>query len=99
MRIFSKSSLRNCWNRHPLCEQALKSWYAEARKADWSSPAEVKLRFPSSEILGRNHIKFKIKGNDYRLIVKINYEFKAVYIKFVGTHAEYDKIDVNNLLK
>ena len=97
MRIFSRSTLRDFWLIHASCEQALKSWYQEAEQADWKSPNEIKSEYPSASILPGNRIVFNIKGNTYRLIVKINYDFGTIWIRFVGTHAEYDKIDATKI--
>lgn len=77
--------------------QALKSWHKEASEANWVNPAEIKQRYPSASILEDNRIVFNIKGNKYRLIVKINYDFGIVWIRFIGTHADYDKINANKI--
>ena len=97
MRVIAKKVLRDFWEAHSDCEQQLKSWYKEACKADWSSYSAIKSEYPSASILGDNRIVFNIKGNSYRLIVKINFEFKMVWIRFIGTHAEYDKINANTI--
>ena len=73
------------------------AWYRETEKADWDSPAQVKARYRSASFVGENRVIFNIKGNDYRLVVKINYPYRVVYARFVGTHAEYDKIDVEEV--
>ena len=97
MRVISKSTLRDFWIRHSDSEQALKSWYNEADKSAWRSPNDIKEDYPSASILADNRIVFNIKGNNYRLIVKINYAYQMVWIRFVGTHAEYDKIDATKI--
>ncbi len=74
-------------------EQALKSWYQEASTATWKTPNEVKQQYKNASVIGDNRIVFNICGNKYRLIVKINYEAQWLFIRFVGTHKEYDKID------
>jgi mRNA interferase HigB len=71
----------------------LKAWFNEAEKANWESPAEIKLDYPSASVLPDNRVVFNIKGNTYRLVVKINYKFGLVWIRFIGTHAGYDKIN------
>lgn len=71
----------------------MKAWYHEAEQAAWKSPNEIKRDYPSASILEDNRIVFNIKGNKYRLIVRINYKYGLVWIRFIGTHAEYDKID------
>jgi mRNA interferase HigB len=97
MRIIAKSTLRAFWNRHPNAEEPLLAWYRETEKADWANPAQVKAQYRSASFEGENRVVFNIKGNDYRLVVKINYPYRVVYVRFVGTHAEYDKIDVREV--
>ncbi len=97
MRIIAKSTLRAFWNRHPNAEEPLLAWYRETEKADWANPAQVKAQYRSASFVGENRVIFNIKGNDYRLVVKINYPYRVVYVRFVGTHAEYDKIDVGEV--
>jgi len=75
----------------------LKSWFREASDADWKGPKEIKREFPSASFLADNRVVFNIKGNKYRLIVKMNYEYQMTWIRFVGTHAEYDKIDAGKI--
>jgi len=75
----------------------LKSWYQEAERSQWRTPNEIKAEYPSASILAENRVVFNIKGNTYRLIVKINYDYGAVWIRFIGTHAEYDKIDATKI--
>lgn len=93
MKVVAVSTLRRFRTRHPDAEQPLKAWYDEARHAAWKSPKDIKARYASASFVGRNRVAFNIKGNDYRLIVAVAYRFQASYIKFVGTHAEYDRID------
>jgi len=93
MRNIAVSTLRKFWERHNDAEQPLKSWYQEATDTCWSGPSDIKLRYPSADILPDNRVVFNIKGNNYRLIVKIHYNTGIVFIRFVGTHAEYDKIN------
>lgn len=93
VRVIAKKIVRDFWNKHPDCEQQLKSWYKEAEDATWKSPNEIKKGYPSASILAGNRIVLNIKGNNYRLIVRINYYYQMVWIRFIGTHAQYDKID------
>ena len=93
MRIFSKRALREFWESEPRAEQPLKAWYAVVRKADWSSPADVKAFYKSASIVGNNRMVFNIGGNRYRLIVRFDYSCGFAFVRFVGTHKEYDKID------
>ena len=97
MRIISKKTLREFWERHPDSEQPLQAWYLEVRKADWASPDQVRGRFSNASILPNNRVVFRIKGNTYRLVVDVNYAGRRVYIRFVGTHAEYDRIDAEEV--
>ena len=97
MRVIAKRTLRDFWIKHPDCEQQLKSWFREAMKSAWKNSNELKLEYPSASILKDNRIVFNIKGNSYRLIVKYNFEFQICWIRFIGTHAEYDKINANTI--
>ena len=97
MRIIAKSTLRDLWERFPDAEEPLLSWYREAEKADWDTPAKIKDQYRNASFVGDNRVVFNIKGNDYRLVVKINYGYRVVYVRFVGTHAEYDKIDAKEV--
>ena len=97
MRVIAKRTLRDFWEKHADSEQQLKSWYNEAEQADWKSPNDIKKDYPSASILEDNRIVFNIKGNSYRLIVRINYNYGIVWIRFVGTHAEYDKVDATKI--
>jgi mRNA interferase HigB len=97
LRVIAKKTLRAFWTKHPDCEQQLKSWYQEANAAGWKSPKDVKKEFPTASILTDNRVVFNIKGNHYRLIVKINYAYQMVWIRFIGTHAQDDKIDAQKI--
>lgn len=97
MRVIAKKILREFWEIHSDCEQQLKSWYQEADKATWKNHNELKIDFPSASILNNNRVCFNIKGNNYRLIVKTNFNYQMMWIRFIGTHAEYDKIDANKI--
>ena len=97
MRVIAKKILREFWEKHSDCEQQLKSWYQEASNAEWTSPNEIKSEYPSASILSNNRIVFNIKGNNYRLIIKINYDYQIVWIRFIGTHSEYDRINANEI--
>jgi len=93
MKVIAVGALRNFWDRHPESEQALKAWYDEARHAVWRTPQDIRNRYASASFVGHNRVVFNIKGNDYRLIVAVAYRFQAIYIKFIGTHTEYDRVD------
>jgi mRNA interferase HigB len=97
MRILSRSTLRTFWENHSDAEEALKTWYDEASHAHWHSPVEIKAIHRNASIIGNNRVVFNIKGNKYRLIVSIRYDIGIVFIRFIGTHAEYDKVDAEKI--
>lgn len=97
MRIIARRTLREFWQVHANAEQALKAWFHEAAAADWKSPSDIKSQYRSADILPNNRVVFTIKGNHYRLIVKIHYNIGIVFIRFIGTHAEYDRIDATTI--
>jgi mRNA interferase HigB len=96
MRVIAKSTLREFWERFPDAEEALLAWFRVVEKEEWDSPADVKKKYRSASIVGER-VVFNIKGNTYRLVVWINYPFKVVYVRFVGTHKEYDAINVREV--
>ena len=95
MRIISRRTLKSFWETpdHREAEQPLRAWFAEVKHAVWKNPADVKTQYRSASIIHDNRVVFDIAGNKYRLVVKIHYNTGIVYIRFIGTHAEYDKID------
>jgi mRNA interferase HigB len=97
MRVIAKKMLREFWETHGDVEQALKAWYQDAKNADWKGPNDIKKTYASASIIANNRVVFNIRGNTYRLVVAINYEFSIVYIRFVGTHKEYDQIDAETV--
>lgn len=97
MRIVAVSYLRSFWEANPDAEQQLKSWADEVKKATWGQPADIKAQYRSASILKNRRVVFNIKGNDYRLVVSVAYRYQAVYVKFIGTHAEYDLIDAESV--
>lgn len=97
MRIVAKSTLRDYWEKHPDCEQALLSWYKTSIRAKWKNFNEVRNQFGTCKILGDDRIIFKIKGNQYRLIVKISFANQLIFIRFIGTHSEYDLINAKEV--
>jgi len=96
-RIFSKSTLREYWEKYPDSEQYLKTWYDTAMSSDWLTPNDVKQTYANASILKDSRIVFNVKGNSYRLVVKFNFEKQWIFIRFIGTHLEYDKIDANKI--
>lgn len=97
MRIIAKRTLREFWKRHPKAKGPLEAWHQEVARVDWTTPSSVKAQFRSASLLRDNRVAFNIAGNHYRLIVKINYSYRIVYIRFVGTHADYDTVDVTTI--
>jgi len=96
-RIFAKSTLRTFWEIHTDSEQYLKTWYDTAMSSKCDSPNDVKQNYANASILKNGRIVFNIKGNSYRLIVKFNFEKKWAFIRFIGSHTQYDKIDANTI--
>ena len=99
MRVIALSTLKTFWDKgvHEDSKEPLRVWYYHAIKAQWNSPAEVKFDFRTASILQDSRVVFNIAGNKYRLIVWINYTYQVVYIRFIGTHKAYDKIDAQNI--
>jgi mRNA interferase HigB len=97
MRIIAKKTLREFWERHPAAKGPLLAWYREVEREDWSKPAAVKAKYGTASIVGSERVVFNIKGNDYRLVVRIKYAYRIVYVRFVGTHADYDNVDVEEV--
>ena len=96
-RIIAKRTLREFWGKHADSEQYLKTWFETAKNSKWNSPSDIKSTFINASILKDSRVVFNIRGNSYRLIVKFNYERQWAFIRFIGTHAEYDKIDADNI--
>jgi mRNA interferase HigB len=94
VRSIAKRALRNFWKRYPKSKSSLEAWHQEVAHADWGSPSAVKAHFRSASVLQGNRDVFIVAGNQYWLIVKINYPYRVEYIRFIGTHSEYDAIDV-----
>ena len=100
MRVIALSTLRVFWEdaaTHADAREPLLAWYRHALHADWASPAEVKKDFGNASILRDGRVVFNIAGNKYRLVVWINYPYRVVYVRFVGTHARYDRIDAQTI--
>ncbi len=97
MRVIAISTLRQFWETHPDAEQPIKAWVDEANQAMWTQPADIKAQYRSASILKNRRVVFNIKGNDYRLIVAVAYRLGIAYVKFIGTHAEHDKIDAETM--
>lgn len=99
MQIVALRNLEAFWRKPGFhdAEGPLRAWLAEARVAAWTRPQDIKDRYSNASIISHNRVVFNIKGNSYRLVVAIAYRMQYVYIKFIGTHAEYDKVDVNSV--
>lgn len=97
VRVVAKSVLREFWELHPDAERPLRVWFKEVRDARWLCPAHVKAQYLSASILRNNRVVFNICGNKYRLVVRIWYEGGIVYVRFLGTHTDYDAIDAQTI--
>ena len=93
MRIIALSTLRAFWIKHPDAQTPLKAWYALASRSNWKSPSDIKEAYRNASFTANNRVVFNIKGNDYRLVVMVRYDKGLMFVKFVGTHSQYDKID------
>jgi len=97
MRVISRKTLKEFWEKHADSEQPLKAWFHEAKTADWKSFAAIKTRYRSADLLAGNRVVFNLKGNSYRLIVRIHFNTGIVFIRFIGTHAADNKIDATTI--
>ena len=97
MRIIAISQLKTFWQKYPDSEQSLLAWIDEVKKANWQTPADIKGQFRHASVLKSRRVVFNIKGNDYRLVVAVAYRYSALYIKFVGTHKQYDAVDTDTV--
>jgi len=94
MRIIALSRLRTFWKIHPDAETPLRSWHALASRASWRTPEDIKAAYRNASFVRNNRVIFNIKGNDYRLVTAVRYDKGLMYIRFIGTHRQYDQIDV-----
>ncbi len=97
MRIFTEQRLKEYSEEHPEIRTALQEWSAIVKRSQWSCFADVKKTFNSADNIGNQHYVFNLKGNNFRLVVVIKFTIHFVYIRFIGTHAEYDRIDCKNI--
>lgn len=97
MRIIALKTIKEFWNKHPETEQQLRAWYDEVKKADWRKPNDLLREFPNVRVIKNDRAIFNVKGNKYRLVIAVKYDFKIVYIRFIGTHKEYDKINAEEI--
>lgn len=93
MRIIAIGTLKTFWDKHPQAETPLRAWYVEASRANWPTPTAIKAAYRDASFIGNKRVIFNIKGNGYRLIVAVHYDKRRMFIRFVGTHSDYDKID------
>ncbi len=93
MHVISRTQLIKFWTKHPDAETPLRIWFKKVEQAKWKSLNELKLDFPTADYVGNDRLVFNIKGNKYRIIVLVFFTGQKMFIRFVGTHAEYDKID------
>jgi mRNA interferase HigB len=97
MRVISRKWLNELANRHSDAKPGLDAWFHEAEAADWANSAQLKAQYATASVLKNGRVVFNIAGNKYRLVVKVNYAYRVVYIRFAGTHTAYDKIDAEEI--
>ncbi len=97
MRIFSRKILREFWEKHPDAQNPLQTWYLDVKHANWEKSSDIKVVYQTASFLKNNRIIFNIKGNTYRIVIVVHYKNGDVFIRFVGTHSEYDRIDANKI--
>lgn len=97
MHVIARSTLREFWKKHKDAEQPLRSWFSEGSKAGWDTPAEIKDQYRSASVLKNQRVVFDLCGFKYRLVVRINYKYQIVYVRFIGTHKEYDKVNAEEI--
>jgi len=97
MKVIAVATLRKFWASHPDAEQPLRAWHDEVSRADWKQRAQIKAQYRSASILKNRRVVFNIRGNDYRLIVAVAYKVGVVYVKFIGTHAQYDGVNAETV--
>ena len=96
MHVISRPELIKFWKKHPDAEVPLKIWFKNVKQAKWNSVNELKKQFTTADYIGNNRVVFNIKGNHYRIVVLVFFTGQKMFIRFIGTHAEYDKIDAKN---
>ena len=96
-RILAKRTIREFYNQHKDSKEYLETWYETVKGATWEKPSDIQKFYATVSILKNSRVVFNIKGNDYRLVAKINYKKQWLFIRFIGTHSDYDKIDANSI--
>ena len=97
MRIISRKKIREFWEKHSDARPALESWYADAKQANWRTPSNIKDVYKNASFVANNRVVFNIKGNKYHLVAAVQFEYGIIYIRFVGNHKEYDRIDATTV--
>lgn len=97
MPVIAVSTLRDFWAKHPKAETPLRAWYADASRAVWETPGDIKAAHRNASFVGSNRVVFNIKGNDFRLVVAVHYNRRMMFVRFVETHAEYDAINAERI--
>jgi mRNA interferase HigB len=97
MRVISRIKLREFWRDHPDAESSLESWFIDVKHADWKNPTDIKNVYRNASFVANNRVVFNIKGNQYRIIVAVHYGNRIVYVRFIGTHQQYDEIDAKTI--
>ena len=97
MRIIARNTLRSFWEKYPDAEQPLKAWFYEASRAQWKNPSDIKRLYRNASIIANNRVVVNIKGNDYRLIVHVRYDINIIFIRFIGTHKQYDNVNAASI--
>ena len=97
MQIVAITTLQTFWEKHPDAKVSLQAWYALASRAGWKSPSDIKAAYRHASFIAYERVVFNIKGNDYRLVVLVRYGQGLMFIRFVGSHSQYNKIDVSTI--
>ena len=97
MRVIARKTLKTCWTAHTDVEKSLRAWFHEAKRSKWKSFQDIKKTYPAADVLPGNRVIFDIKGNNYRLVVSVDFQKAIVWIKWIGTHRDYDRINVTEI--
>jgi mRNA interferase HigB len=97
MRLIAIKTLKSFWKIHSDAEMPLRAWVAEVKKAKWENPNDIKKKYRAVSFIANNRVIFNISGNKYRLVLAIKYDFQLMYVRFIGTHSQYDKINAKEI--
>lgn len=97
MHVISRRRLKEFWESHPDARSSLESWFADVRHANWRKPDDIKAVYRNASIIGSNRVVFNVKGNRYRLVVCVQYTYQIVFIRFIGTHQEYGRVNAETI--